>query len=75
MKPSGNTISELSDDLQILHIEGEDNHIESTSSLSSDEEEFEYQPYVFPPPSSSLNLKASHVVHLNPTSHYAQLQG
>jgi hypothetical protein len=22
-----------------------------------------------------LNLKASHVVHLNPTSHYAQLQG
>jgi hypothetical protein len=66
---------ELSDDLQILHIEGEDNHIESMSSLSSDEEEFEYQPYVFPPPSSSLNLKASHVVHLNPTSHYAHLQG
>jgi hypothetical protein len=48
---------ELKDDLQILYIEGEDNHIESMSSLSSDKEEFEYQPYVFPPPNSLLNLK------------------
>jgi hypothetical protein len=40
---------ELSDDLQIFHIEGEDNHIESMSSLSTDGEEFEYQHYVFPP--------------------------
>jgi hypothetical protein len=32
---------ELSDDLQFLHIEGEENHIESMSSLSSDGEKFE----------------------------------
>ncbi len=66
-------MAKLSDDLQIMNIEGEDNHIESISSLSNDEEEFEYQSYVFPPPNSPLNLKASHMVHLNPTSHYAHL--
>jgi hypothetical protein len=66
---------EPSDDLQFLHIEGEDNHIESTSPLSNDRKEFEYQPYVFPPSSSPLNLKVGHMVHLNPTSCYTHLQG